>query len=402
MLAKNGIGKNVLDAARERIAFVFDRFTRVYVSFSGGKDSTVLLNLTLDEARSRSRKIGVLFVDLEAQYRSTIDFILNTLNDNADVIEPFWCSLPLNLRNAVSQFEPQWCCWDPRRKDDWVRTPPDGAITDEDYFPFFRRQMEFEEFVPAFGEWYARGVSTCCLVGIRCDESINRFRSIVSEKKARLDGLGWTTRKSPAIYNAYPIYDWKTSDIWKYHADTGRPYNGVYDLMHKAGLTPAQMRICQPYGDDQRKGLWLYHVLEPETWARVVARVNGANQGALYALESGNILGRIKISKPAGHTWQSYVDFLLASMPPQHAEHYKDKIAVFLKWYEQRGYAHGIPDEVDPKLEALRKVPSWRRVAKTILKNDYWCKTLSFNQHKSEAYERYVKVIRNRRRRWGL
>ena len=71
--------------------------------------------------------------------------------------------------------------------------------------------------------------------------------------------------------------------------------------MHQAGLTPHQMRICQPYGDDQRKGLWLFQIIEPETWGKVVARVNGANAGALYAKDSGNILGNLKITKPDGH-----------------------------------------------------------------------------------------------------
>jgi len=172
--------------------------------------------------------------------------------------------------------------------------------------------------------------------------------------------------------------------------------------MHQAGLTIHQMRICQPYGDDQRKGLWLFHVIEPETWAKVVARVNGANQGALYAQETGNILGRIKISKPEGHTWESFAKLLLASMPPQTKEHYENKIAVFLHWWAEHGYPFGIPDEADPKDEANRKAPSWRRICKALLRNDYWCKGLSFSQTKSEAYERYKNLMKRRREAWGI
>jgi predicted phosphoadenosine phosphosulfate sulfurtransferase len=172
--------------------------------------------------------------------------------------------------------------------------------------------------------------------------------------------------------------------------------------MHQAGLTIHQARICQPYGDDQRKGLWLFQVIEPETWARVVARVNGANQGALYARQSGNILGRIKIDKPEGHTWQSFADVLLESMPPRTAEHYKDKLATFLHWWEERGYPNGIPDEGPAAEEAQRNVPSWRRICKVLLRNDYWCKGLSFSQQKSDGYRRYEKIMRERRRRWGI
>ena len=99
--------------------------------------------------------------------------------------------------------------------------------------------------------------------------------------------------------NVYPIYDWRTEDIWAWQGkNPDRRYNKLYDLMHKAGLTIHQQRICQPYGDDQRRGLWLFHLIEPETWSRVVARVNGANGGALYAGESGNVTGYRKVSKP--------------------------------------------------------------------------------------------------------
>jgi predicted phosphoadenosine phosphosulfate sulfurtransferase len=173
-------------------------------------------------------------------------------------------------------------------------------------------------------------------------------------------------------------------------------------MMHKAGLSIHQARICQPYGDDQRKGLWLFHVIEPETWARIVARVNGANQGALYAQESGNILGRIKIDKPEGHTWQSFAQLLLDSMPEHTADHYKNKVAVFLHWWYDRGYPNGIPDEANAADEAARNTPSWRRVCKSLLRNDYWCKGLSFGQTQSESYKRYRKIMKKRRAQWGI
>jgi len=133
-----------------------------------------------------------------------------------------------------------------------------------------------------------------------------------------------------------------------------------------------------------------------------VARVNGANGGALYVQETGNIMGNLKITKPAGHTWESFAHLLLGSMPGQTGEHYKNKIAVFLKWWEGRGYPNGIPDEEKSALEAKKKAPSWRRICKSLLRNDYWCKGLSFSQHKSEAYEKYLKIMKRRRQQWNL
>lgn len=407
-MAKNPLGIDVLTAAKQRISYIFDNFPRIYVSFSGGKDSTVMLHLVMDEAIKRNRKVGVLCVDLEGMYKTTIDHIQSMYDLYKDYIEPYWVCLPMALRNAVSVFEPRWCCWEPGKEDVWIRQPPEMAITydKKDIFPFYHynpnRPMEFEEFVPEFGYWYGKGKLTACFVGIRADESLNRYRTIVNASKSRFENKPYTTWLGKGLYNVYPIYDWRTQDIWIYNAKYNKPYNHLYDLMYQAGLTIHQMRICQPYGDDQRKGLWLFHVIEPDTWAKVVARVNGANQGALYARESGDILGRIKISKPDAHTWESFAKLLLESMPPKTKEHYENKIAVFIKWWQERGYPNGIPDEADAKLEAEKKVPSWKRICKALLRNDYWCKGLSFSQTKSEAYERYCKIMKKRREKWGL
>lgn len=397
-MAKRSLGINVLTASRQRISKIFDDFPRIYLSFSGGKDSAVMMHLVMDEAIKRKRKIGVLFVDLEAQYKLTIDHITEMMEIYKDHIEPYWCALPLHMRNAVSQYEPQWVCWQPGREKDWVRQPPQMAITDESYFPFFRRAMEFEEFVPAFGHWYAQDKLCACFVGIRSDESLNRYRTI-ARKKSTFDGIQWTTWCGDYLYNAYPIYDWKTSDIWTYNGKFNKQYNKLYDRFHQAGLSISQARICQPYGDDQRKGLWLFHLIEPETWAKIVARVNGANQGALYVQESGNILGYRGIAKPEGITWKQFAERLLSSMPEKTADNFKDKISVFLKWYKDRGYSDGIPDE-GPMTD--KSTPSWTRICKALLRNDYWCKGLSFTQHKTEAFEKYKKLMKRRRAEWKL
>lgn len=401
---KRGLGVNVYQAAQQRISWTFDTFSKIYISFSGGKDSTVMLHAVMDEAVKRGRMVGVLFVDLEGQYKLTIDHIQLCYDMYADNIEPFWCCLPIALRNAVSMYEPKWTAWEPGREENWIRTPPTMAITKQGHFPFYTYNMEFEEFVPEFGHWYSEGKLCACFVGIRSDESLNRWRTIAGHG-TKFEGRAYTNWIGQTLWNVYPIYDWKTDDIWIYHAKfPEKPHNRLYELMHKAGLTLHQMRICQPYGDDQRKGLWLFHLIEPETWSRVVTRVNGANSGALYAQESGNILGNRKITKPDGYTWQQFAMLMLDSLPPKTAEHFKDKIAVFLRWWMDRGYPNGIPDECDRKQEASKEVPSWRRVCKALIRNDYWCKGLSFTQQKSglTAYDRYKRIMQKRRSQWGI
>jgi predicted phosphoadenosine phosphosulfate sulfurtransferase len=398
---KKNLGIDVLTATRERISFTFNKFEKICVSFSGGKDSTVMLHLVMDEAKKRKRKVGVLFVDLEAQYKLTIDHVEECYNIYKEWIEPFWVSLPLKLRNAVSMMEPRWECWDPDKKEAWVRQSSAISIIDGKVLPFFKRGMEFEEFVDDFGVWYGNGSLTACLIGIRSDESLNRYRTLVANK-TKFENKSWTTFKNEKVYNVYPIYDWRTEDLWIYTARENKCYNILYDRMYQAGLSIHQMRICQPYGDDQRKGLWLYHIIEPETWGKVVARVAGANSGSLYSQDKGNILGRYGITKPQGHTWKSFAQLLLDTMPVLLKEHYKNKIAVFLKWYTVRGYSEDIPDEADINLEADKKVPSWRRICKALLRNDYWFKGLSFTQTKSDTYEQYKKRMTKKREEWKI
>lgn len=402
MSPKKSLPSNVLEESKNRIAWTFDNFEKIYVSFSAGKDSTVMLHLVAEEARKRNRRIGILLVDLEGQYKMTITHAESMFKEYSDIADPYWVCLPIALRNAVSVYEPKWICWEKEREQDWIREIPKLAISDESFFDFFERGMEFEEFVPLFGEWYSGGKETACMVGIRADESLNRFRTISSLNKVIKGRKRYTTKVTENVYNVYPIYDWKTDDVWTYHGkNPDKKYNKLYDYMHLAGLTIHQQRICQPYGDDQRRGLWLFHLIEPETWAKVVSRVNGANSGALYIQENGNINGYNKIKCPAGHTWRSFSVMLLNSMPPKTKEHFENKILLFRKWWIERGYSPDIPDEAVYDLEQKRDVPSWRRICKSLLRNDYWCKGLGFSQHKSEAYQKYLDLMKRRKKEWS-
>lgn len=397
-MPKYRLDKNVYDASVERVKYTLDNFEKVYLSFSAGKDSTVMLHIVMDEVIKRKTKIGLLIVDLEGQYKFTIEHIEKCIEKYKNYIDLHWVCLPIHLRNAVSVYEPFWKCWDNEQVQNWIRPLPKQAINDLNYFPFFRDGMEFEEFVPEFGEWYSQGKTTACLVGIRSDESLNRYRTISSKTKETFNNKIYTTKVTENVFNVYPIYDWTTEDIWIYHAkNQDKEYNQLYELMFKAGLSIHQQRICQPYGDDQRRGLWLFHLIEPETWSKVVARVNGANSGALYINESGSITGYNKITKPENHTWKSFAELFLNSIPDKTKEHYLNKIYTFEKWWKKRGYDNGIPDEAPYILESKKLAPSWRRVCKTLLRNDFWCKGLSFTQQKTAAYQKYLDLKKRQR-----
>lgn len=393
--------QNVLDASTERISYVFDEFKRIYISFSGGKDSTVLFHLIADEARKRDRKVGLLFIDWECQFETTIQHIRDLLNKYQDVIDPYWVQIEIMTNNATSMYEPTWKSWDENKKKLWTREKESNSISNPKFFPFYFDNITFEEFVPLFGQWYSQGEPTACFVGLRAQESLNRFRTIARDDVRRYGDKKYSVQMTDNLFNFYPLYDWKAKDIWTYFAKTKNEYNTIYDRMYQAGLTIHQMRIDEPFGDEARKNLWLYHILEPQTWAKLVARMEGVNSGSLYSEEKGNVLGNTKISLPEGHTWQSFSKHLLDTIPPQTSEHYKNKIAKYIKWYQERGW-ETIPDQDDWKKEQTGQVPSWRQIAKTLLRNDYWCRNLGFQITKSSAYEKYMNLMKKKREEWNI
>lgn len=357
-----------------------------------------MLHLVVEEAIKRGVKVGVMFIDFEAQYQNTVKHVREMFDMYRDHIDPHWICIPMLLRNAVTNYEPRWTCWGPDEENIWVRHKPRDCKTEKDY-PFAVPGMEFEEFIVLFGKWYGQGKRTAGFIGIRAQESLHRYCAIATWEKRdlMLHNRRWTTKIVDNVYNIYPIYDWLTEDIWRFHGRyPDKPHNRIYDLMQLAGVKLSQQRLCQPFGDDQRRGLHLFHILEPETWSKLIARVNGANTGALYINETGNVMGYNRITLPKGHTWKSFANLLLRTMPKKTRDHYIYRFKKFIIGWNRRGYPV-IPDESPPELEANQWAPSWRRMCKTLLRNDYWCKGLGFTQPKSDAYKRYKEIVKERK-----
>jgi len=424
---------NVYDAAIERIDYIFKNFERIYLSFSGGKDSGVMLNLVIDYMRKHgiTEKIGVQILDNEANYSQSLEFMHSILGKNLDILDVYWCCMPITLPCTVSSYAIDWQCWGKRDQERWIRpmpTQPYIVNIDNHPFDFFEEDMSYDHFWDGFGNWYSQGKTCANLIGIRTVESLNRFRAILNDRKETFNGKMWTKLNIGTVYNCYPIYDWRTEDIWTANAKFDWEYNGLYDIFYKAGVPVHSMRVASPFMSESKSSLGLYRVIDGTTWAKLCARVQGANFIATY----GKQLGYRSFKLPEGHTWKSFVKFLLDTLPKEVAENFKLRfIQSFQYWgrvgrglpeeviadMEKNGYdfkingttAHGrktlrrvrirkFPDHADSLRVNASTVASWKRFAITILKNDHTCKYMGLAPTKEQALrqrhimEKYKKI----------
>jgi predicted phosphoadenosine phosphosulfate sulfurtransferase len=405
------VGTDVYTEARNRIAWVFDNFERIYLSFSGGKDSGVLLNLVLQhmEETGETRKLGVKIMDNEANYEQSVEFMHRMMRTHADKLDIYWCCLPITLPCTVSSYAVDWQCWGEHDKDRWVRprpTDPYIVTFNNHKFPFFRENMLDKVFYDEFSEWYSQGKTSANLIGIRAAESLNRFRAIMNDRKETLGGKMWTKRNTEHSYNVYPIYDWRTEDVWTANARFDFDYNKLYDIFYKAGVPVHKMRVASPFMSESKSSLGLYRVIDPNTWAKLCARVGGANFVATY----GKQMGYRSFTLPEGHTWKSFTKFLLDTLPQEVADNFRSRFIQSIRYWARVG--RGLPEDIIAELDRvgveyringtsphggneLRRVcitrppdhldalhahpsmvTSWKRFAITILKNDHTCKYL--------------------------
>ena len=412
---------NVYEVSQLRLKRIFEEFDNVYVSFSGGKDSGILVNLCLDYIREHklNRKLVVFHMDYEVQYQHTIEYVDRLFKEKADEIEVYRVCVPFKVTTCASMYQHYWRPWDEEYKDIWVREKPANCYGKED-FPFFTEEMWDYEFQFRFAEWLheRKGVKrTCCLVGIRTQESFNRWRSIYSDKNIyKYRRIKWTRKVANHIYNAYPIYDWLTTDVWTANGKFGWDYNHLYDLYYQAGVPLDRQRVASPFLSQALSSLKLYRVIDPNTWGKMINRVNGVGFAGLYG--DTEALGWQEVKLPKGMTWEDYMQFLLKTLPEETRQQYLDKLSTSIKFWRERGGC--LPDHVIQKLREagveisvqdstnyhtdklpvrmeymddfnireFKDLPTFKRVCICILKNDYSCKYMGFSLTKRERERR--------------
>ena len=437
-MIKQYTDKNVYEALQERLRFIFREFKNIYVSFSGGKDSGLLLNLVLDFQKKYypDRTIGVFHQDFEAQYSVTTDYVDRTFKRlERENVERYWVCLPMATRTAMSSYEMFWYPWDDTKKELWVREMPDYPYVinlENNPITTYRYRMHQEDLAKQFGRWYRLShweSKTICLLGIRADESLQRYNGFVNKKYGYKDKC-WISKQFKDTWTASPLYDWSTSDVWHANYLFQYDYNPLYDMYYKAGLKPSQMRVASPFNDSAKDSLNMYRVIDPEIWVKLVGRVRGANFCAIYGKTKA--MGYRNLTLPEGHTWESYTQFLLDTLPARLRNNYIKKFQTSIDFWHKTGggldeetiqeliekgynirrngvsnytisrkskvvFLGKIPDHTDD-IRSCKDIPSWKRMCYCILKNDHTCRFMGFalnrDQKKQieELKKKYSKV----------
>lgn len=339
---------DVLEAALERIRYLYRSFDSVAVSFSAGKDSTAVLALTIHVARELGKlPVRAIFFDEEAIHPPTVEYA-ERVRLNPDVNLEWYC-LPVQHRNACSDEHPYWTCWGKEDKDKWVRPMPEHAIHSH---PLFREGMSFQEFCPLI-----MPRNSVVLQGIRAEESLRRARMVAVKANDN-----YITRAGGKA-SAYPIYDWKSVDVWTLVREWGIDYNRTYDVFNRTKLFNKLLtqRVCPPFGEEPLRGLWVYAECWPEMWHKMLARCHGVATAWRYA----NSTLYLAHEKPENISWQDYAYLLLDNHTPELESRLRGVIDSAVRRHNAKT-DDPVPDSEPHPLTGQ----SWAFIAKLVKKGD--------------------------------
>lgn len=307
-MAIYSIEKNVFDESLDRIRLAFDTHDEVIVAMSGGKDSTVLFELTLMVAKEKGRlPLKVFWLDQEAEWQGTVDYMYELAR--RPEVKPYIFQFPFTFNNNLNYKEQYITVWDEAKKDVWLHERFEQAIT-VNPDPKHKVFQDLVNSLPHFCKDKPEN-SMCSLGGVRIQESLMR-RTALLEKSAQFMGETWFYKEQFGVRRASPIYDWDYEDIWTAIAKYRWQYNKVYDMLYRLGTPKKNMRISALIHETSYHHIAQLHEIEPATYNKFIRRVNGTN-AVMHWFDYGRKLTDIDLPYMFKN-WTEYRDYLLVSL----------------------------------------------------------------------------------------
>jgi predicted phosphoadenosine phosphosulfate sulfurtransferase len=320
--------KTVLEAALDRVRYLFDEFPNVVVQFSGGKDSTAILNIALKVAEEKNRlPLRVMFIDQELEWQTVVDHIREVMSDPR--IDPWWLQIPFLIENATSTRENFLLTWDPDRKNVWVRPQEPNSVKVNKFGAKY-----WNDLFPKIPAVEYPGQKMCFLGGVRCEESPTRRVCLTHAATYKHITFGRKLDSAGLHFTFYPLYDWSLTDVWKFIHDNKIPYCGLYDEMFKQGVALNKMRVSNLNHETAVHALFFLQEVEPTTWNLITRRLNGIAMAGQMKKEAFNAPKELPWMFSS---WREYRDYLLDKLidksDAERVEKFRQKFARMDRMY---------------------------------------------------------------------
>lgn len=270
---------DVYEAALGRIRWIFEEFDgNVSVSNSGGKDSTVVVELAAIVAAERGEKLHVSWLDQECEFQATVDYQRYIMNERDD-IDFHWWQIPFRLYNATDHANPWLNVWG--EGEEWVRPKEPNSHHSSPWDEESMKTDDLDRFKMLLSKLGVASGRRAILTGMRSEESPSRRLLMVSKPMYKwvtwCSAYGGTLGDRSTFYRFHPIFDWSYRDVWKAIDKNGWRYNTIYDVQYQYGIPVRQMRVSNYHHVQALGSLKYLQEAEPETWEAATRRLNGIN-----------------------------------------------------------------------------------------------------------------------------